>query len=230
MVGVDQGGLHVLGLLQEVLVTEPLRERLVAAYVIDQATPIDLFAGPLSHLSPCTTPTDTGCVVSWGAVREDNDLEIRRFRRRSMVWTATGRLEATEGRALLCVNPILGDTTEDFAPRRNHRGGVNATGLSLGIEPAPLPAQTSAQCRDGVLLVDRPSSPGLRRSWSWGRRFKPAHAFLFYADTRRDAAIRYGDFSLAAVRAQNELDPLETRVIEPAPIHRVPDEGSDGRY
>lgn len=223
LVGVEQGGLHALGLLQDVMVTEPYRERLAAAYIIDQATPLDLFAGPLSHFPPCSEAGQSGCVISWTAVRAEDAREIRRFRRRSMVWTEDGRLEATEGRALLCVNPLLGAAGEDFVPRRNHRGGVNAAGLALGVDPAPLPAQTSAQCRDGVLLVDRPTSPGLRKPWSWGRRFKPATAFLFYADVRRDAAARLGRFDLADVRSLDELPPLDAVVIKPSPIHKVPD-------
>src|SRR6516165_988857 len=103
-----------------------------------------------------------------------------------MVWTTDGKLEETAGRALLCVNPILGTTAEDFTPKRTHLGGVNATGLGLDVQPAPLAAQTSAQCDDGVLLIDRPTSPSLRDPWTWGGRFKPRTAFLFYADARRD--------------------------------------------
>jgi hypothetical protein len=228
LVGVEQGGLHVLGLLQDELIDEELRKRLVAAYVIDQATPLDLFDNGLSHIGPCAEPEQTGCVVSWGAVEADNTDRIQDFRRRSMVWMDDGRLEATEGRALLCVNPILGTTGEDFTPRRTHLGGVNATGLSMGVEPAPMPAQTSAQCSDGVLLIDRPTSPSLRDGWSWGMRFKPRTAFLFYADARRDAARRLAAFETRRLaetppppEEPRELPPLEPVEIPDAPIHKV---------
>lgn len=234
MVGVEQGGLHVLGLLQDALLfSEPLRARLVAAYVIDQATPLDLFDGGLAHIEPCRTPRQTGCVASWGAVEEDDVEQINDFRSRSMVWMGDGRLEPTEGRALLCVNPLTGATAEDYIPARNNHGAVDATGLALGIEPAPLPNQTSAQCSDGVLLVDRPQSSVLRQHWRWGGRFMPAQAFLFYADVRRDAERRLDALAAGPVESQveaamtpppeNLLPPLETVEIVPSPIHKVQD-------
>lgn len=238
LVGVEQGGLHVLGLLQDGEFADVLTERLAAAYVIDQATPLDLFDDVLSAYRPCSRPLEFGCVVSWGAIEADNSDEITRFRRRSMAWNSDGTLDDTAGRALLCVNPILGSDEEDFAPRRTHAGGVNATGLDLGVDPAPMAAQTSAQCSDGVLLIDRPASPSLRPGWSFGGRFKPRTPFLFYEDTRRDAMRR-----LAALRAaadtdlgldletsisegageprSNELPPLDEVEVEEAPIFPV---------
>jgi hypothetical protein len=237
LVGVEQGGLHVLGLLQEMfaseqLASEPLRSRLVAAYVIDQATPLELFDGPLGGLKACQAPEDWGCVVSWGAFEEHNGASIEEFRRRSMAWTADGRLEPTEGHALLCVNPISGSTAEDYMPARTHHGAVDATGLAIGVEPAPLAAQTSAQCSDGVLLIDRPASPSLRPGWRWGGRFMPRTAFLFYIDARRDAERRLAAFRGVAAaaalegerqRAEDTLPPLETIEIRRSPINRVPD-------
>ncbi len=233
LVGVEQGGLHVLGLLQEVFASETLRQRLVAAYVIDQATPLDLFEGPLGSLKACREPGDTGCIVSWGAIEEDSNQSIEEFRRRSMVWMGDGRLEATEGRALLCINPISGSAAEDYMPPRTHHGAVDATGLALGIEPAPLTAQTSAQCSDGVLLIDRPASPSLRPGWRWGGRFMPRTAFLFYVDARRDAERRLAAFRGAAVAAtaaaaeaaaqESQLPALDAVEIPRSPINRVPD-------
>lgn len=232
LVGVEQGGLHVLGLLQEMFANEQLRKRLVAAYVIDQATPLDLFDGPLASLKPCLTPDEWGCVVSWGAIEDGQNASIEEFRRRSLVWTEDARLEPTEGRALLCVNPISGSTAEDYMPPRTHHGGVDATGLALGVEPAPLAAQTSAQCSDGVLLIDRPASPSLRPGWRWGGRFMPRTAFLFYIDARRDAERRLAAFrgvaAAAALEAEQQppedtLPPLETIEIRRSPINRVPD-------
>lgn len=236
MVGVEQGGLHVLGLLQDMMGAEPLRSRLVAAYVIEQATPLDLFDQGLSHLEPCLTPVETGCVVSWGAAEEDDVEVVEDFRRRSMVWMGDGRLEPTEGRSLLCVNPLTGSAAEDYIPARNHHGAVQATGLALGVEPAPLPGQTSAQCSEGVLLIDRPASPALRQAWSWGARFKPRTAFLFYVDARRDAERRIAAF-LGEVEADErveaaatpasapaaELPPLPTVEVVRSPIHKVDD-------
>lgn len=238
LVGVEQGGLHVLGVLQDMLEAEPLRSRLVAAYVIDQATPLDLFDQGLKHVEPCLEPAQTGCVVSWGAIEEERVPVIEDFRRRSMVWMGDGRLEPTEGRALLCVNPLTGSAAEDYIPARNNHGAVQATGLALGVEPAPLPGQTSAQCSDGVLLIDRPDSPSLRAGWRWGGRFMPRSAFLFYVDARRDAERRIAAFEGAvapdetveasaapppASSAAGTLPPLPTVEVPPAPIHKVDD-------
>ncbi len=200
--GVEQGGLHALGLLQHRARSRAVRRRLVAAYVIEQATPLDLFNGPIAPIAPCAEPDAVGCVVAWGAEREEDPREIRRFRRRSMAWDADGRLEATADRALLCVNPVLGAATEDFVSRRNHRGAVNASGFSLEAlarhaAPPAAAAQTSAQCRDGVLLVDEPRAPTLRERWRWGGRFKPPSTNLFYADIKADVARRMAAFAAA---------------------------------
>jgi hypothetical protein len=200
------------------LTAEPLRSRLVAAYVIDQATPLDLFDLGLSHFKPCLLPGDTGCVVSWGAVEEDRAPVIEDFRRRSMVWMGDGRLEPTEDRALLCVNPLTGSAAEDYIPARNNHGAVQAAGLALGVEPAPLPGQTSAQCNEGVLLIDRPESPSLREGWRWGGRFMPRPAFLFYMDARLDAERRIAAFEGAAERASS----VEAAVVAPAPVATLP--------
>ncbi len=187
--GVEQGGLHALGLLQHTARMDQVRRRLIAAYIMNQATPLDLFEGPIAPLTPCATPDAVGCVVAWGAAPADDSREIRRLRRRSMAWAADGRLQATADRALLCVNPITWDTSEDYAPPRTHRGAVNASGFSLdaiaqGGAPPAAPGQTSAHCQDGVLLVDKARSPSLRDPWRWGGRFKPSQTNLFYADLR----------------------------------------------
>lgn len=225
IVGVEQGGLHALGVLQHALRNERVRERLAAAYVIDQATPLDLFDGPLRHMRPCEAETDVRCVVSWGAVRADDNEEIRRFRRRSMTWTTGGRLEPTANRALLCVNPVFGAQTEDFAPARLHQGGVNATDMGVGVTPAPLRAQTSAQCRDGVLLVDEPESRALRTSWSWGGVFKPSPVNLFYADVEADLTRRLTAFAAQRATEARAAPPLDGVIrLSDSPIHKVPED------
>lgn len=224
LVGVEQGGLHVLGLLQQMTVNEAVADRLVAAFVIDQATPLDLFNGPLAHLSVCRTPEAVRCVASWGAVRANHERRIRRFQRRSMAWNGAARLESTEDRALACVNPILWTATEDYAPSRLHRGGVDATGLELSARPAPLAGQTSAQCRHGVLLVDRPTAPSLRASWRWGQQYRPAEANLFYADIAANAAQRLGAFLAKRAEGGGRAPPITGQAIEikDAPIRQVP--------
>jgi hypothetical protein len=99
-------------------------------------------------------------------------------------------------------------------------------------------AQTSAQCSDGVLLVDRPASPSLRAGWSFGGRFKPRIPFLFYEDTRRDAMRRLAALQAAADTdlgldletsvsesagepRSNELPPLDEVEVEEAPVFPV---------
>ncbi len=210
--GVEQGGLHVLHILSRVIDDPDIMNRLVATYIVDQAVPMELLeTGPLSTLQPCREPDDVACLMAWGAVRADHEREIRRFRNRSMAWTPSDRLQITDGRNLLCVNPVLGSTTEDVAFRRMNRGAVNASGFALDDPPPPQPAQTSAQCLDGVLLIERPQSPSIREPWTWGRRYKPRRANLFYADIEADLERRIGAFNQARDRDRSPPSRLPNR-------------------
>ena len=80
--------------------------------------------------------------------------------------------------------------SDDDASGNINRGGASATGFSLDATPAPLPMQTGAQCTDGILLIERPQSPLLRRPSRIAEDFLIAPFNLFYEDLRLDAARR----------------------------------------
>ena len=66
LVGYGQGGLHSIGLLQNVIAPdEELRGQLAVAYVINQPMPLGLFDSSLQNIPPCKSPQDTGCVVAY---------------------------------------------------------------------------------------------------------------------------------------------------------------------
>ncbi|PHR62536.1 MAG: hypothetical protein COA47_03960 [Robiginitomaculum sp.] len=224
LVGVEQGGLHVLGLLQDRFDNPHVRERLAVAYVIDFAVPLDLFEGGLHGLSPCKSATATRCIVTYNAYQEQDTKEITRFRERSMVWDQKGRLQKTQGRALACVNPVLGAAVLDFAPARLHLGGVAASGLDWGTDPAPIPGQTSTQCDEGILLIEKPRSENLRKKVSLGARFKPDPFNLFYADLSKDSAARTAAL-IERFDSEGRLAPPFGGMIElhDSPINKTPD-------
>ncbi|PHS28767.1 MAG: hypothetical protein COA84_00850 [Robiginitomaculum sp.] len=223
LVGVEQGGLHVLGLLQDRFNDPYVRERLAVAYVVDFAVPLDLFDGALSGLAPCANKEDSRCIVTYGAFHPKEKSEITRFTDRSMVWGQNGLLQQVKDRPLACVNPLLGGTSTDFAPKRLHKGAVAATGLEWGATPAPMPAQTSAQCVDGILLVDRPKSHALRKPLGFGKRFKPDPFNLFYEDLSSDAKRRVDNLN-KRFAIEGRLAPPFKNAIEiiDSPIRSVP--------
>ncbi len=223
LAGTEQGGLHVLGLLQDRFNNPYLRERLAAAYILDFAVPLDLFEGSLKGLSPCKDKADSRCVITYGAFQPREKAEIKRFAERTLVWDEHGQLTPTKGRALACVNPILGGAVDDFAPKRLHLGGVAATGLEWGTAPAPMPAQTSAQCADGILLVDRPKSRALRKGMGFGKRFKPDPFNLFYEDLSKDALRRVENLNNRFKTEGRLAPPFENSMeITDSPIRGVP--------
>ncbi|MBL1430231.1 MAG: DUF3089 domain-containing protein [Robiginitomaculum sp.] len=228
LVGVEQGGLHVLGLLQDRFHDQHMRERLAVAYVIDFAVPLDLFEAGLKGLLVCKTPQSTQCVVTYNAFAEEDDLEITRFRERSMVWDQNGRLQNTLGRALACVNPVLGAAVHDFAPARLHLGGVAASGLDWAANPAPIPGQTSTQCEEGVLLIEAPRSKSLRKELSLGKRFKPDPFNLFYADLSKDVENRIIALKMK-FETEGRLAPPFGGMVElrDSPINKTPDSAED---
>lgn len=185
VVGVEQGGTLAARLLAEKIAPdEALRARLAAAYLIGTVVPADR-----PPITPCVQRGQTGCVAAWMAVstREGDHAQV--ILDRALVWNGT-ELDNLKGRPALCFNPLLGATTEAFAPARLHQGAANATGLEWGARPAFLGRQVSAQCKGGVLLVSPPKSASLRRAGTWtDRRMAPGYN-LFYLDLETDALAR----------------------------------------
>lgn len=186
IVGVEQGGTLGLRLISEMIATDPvLRERMVAAYLIDTVVPADAPPAP-----PCARRGQTGCVAAWARVYEGDFDAAKRLLDRALVWNERGELVNLTPRPALCFNPILGAVTDVAAPARLHLGAVNATGLEWGARPAFMARQVSARCEDGVLHVTRPRSASLKPSGNWADRRKAPGFNLFYADLEADAKQR----------------------------------------
>jgi len=229
LAGVGQGGMHATGLLLEIVAAdEDLSRRLAAAYVLDAPLPLDLVEGPLASLGPCRGETDVRCLISYIPARPAERSRIDAILERSMTWDAGGGLNFVSGRGLLCVNPLLWTTAEDYAPARLHGGGAAAEGLAPGESPSPLANQTSAQCQNGLLMIEQPRSSALRRPSRLGedRRVPPFN--LFYVDLRADAQRRMETLEAILAEEARYAPPLDApESIEEADVIPVDPPGGD---
>ncbi|MEE9347679.1 MAG: DUF3089 domain-containing protein [Robiginitomaculum sp.] len=216
LIGHGQGGLHVQRLLAEFFVNESQTPMLAAAYILGHPTPLDLFTGPLKATPPCEGESDTGCVIGFGAFTPKDTLPARRFVSNSLVFEGA-RLTPVEGRALLCMNPLLWTRSNDYAPARLHKGGVAAEGLAPDANPAPSPRQAGAQCEDGVLVIDKPKQRSLRRPARIGGRYRTLPSNLFYEDLRQNIDTRITaliDTGVLPKRAPLMDDLIDVTIVE----------------
>ena len=223
--GTGQGGLHALNvLMRRVAPDETMRARLIAAYLAETPVPLDLFEDRLVGLAPCETAYSIRCVYAYASAETDERERIRILTERTASWRPNGGLEFVVGRGLLCVNPILAGRSTDYAPARLHKGGVAADGFESGISPAPIPAQTGAQCVDGILVTEEPRSQALRRPERLAENYRLPPYNLFYEDIRVDAqyrATRWAEIALAESQVVPDLAPPEE--IADAPVRAIPD-------
>ena len=207
LVGVEQGGVLASRLLTEVIAPDPvLRGRLIGAYLIETAVPAETFSQG-EPVPACQKRAQSGCVVAWISASRLDFIRPQRIQGRSLVWNGGGRLTPLAGRAILCVNPLLGGAGDAEAPERLNLGAVNATGLETGARPAFMVRQVSAQCVDGILRVSRPRSGSLLPSGTWAERLRAPSYNVFWGDIEADAVAR-----AAAWRAGHSsvVSPLET--------------------
>ena len=190
VVGVEQGGVLASRLLTEVIAPDPaLRGRLIGAWLIETAVPAETFAQG-KPVPACQRRAQAGCVAAWISSSRLDFIRPQRILGRSLVWNGAGRLTPLAGRAILCVNPLVGGQSSAEGPERLNLGAVNATGLESGARPAFMVRQVSAQCVDGILRVGRPRSESLLPSGTWAERLRPPSYNVFWADIEADALAR----------------------------------------
>lgn len=190
LAGVEQGGELVDRLLRSRVAPDAaLRERLVAAYLIDTVTARDR-----APIPACSARTQTGCMLAWSQVNEGDDGAARRRLRRALVWDDRGRLVDLGGRPALCVNPVTGSTDTAPVALRSHRGATNATGLEWGARPALVAREMATQCHDGLLRHTAPQRESFREQGDWAERRMARPYNLFYGDIEADVQTRLSNW------------------------------------
>jgi len=204
--------------------TGDLKTRLAAAYVIDYPLPLDAFNTTLKGLVPCNAADDTECIAAFGAFMPGDDVIAKRFVSRLLVHDGKD-YTSVEGRPLLCVNPLLWNRSEDYAPQRLHLGGVAAEGLDPDVKPAAMTKQVGAQCEDGILYVDKPKRRSLRRPLKVGGKFRTLPSNLFYEDLRVNAEKRVMSLldSGTLPKRAAKLDGFDLIEIQDSPVTPIQD-------
>jgi len=225
LVGYGQGGLHALGLLQRYFNKDKLlRNRLAAAYVIGHTAPPEFFSSYAPNLRACKSAEDYRCVISYVALEQKFDEEMRRARIRNMTWNTNGDLVPASGRPPLCINPLTWTAAQDYVEAENHLGAASATGLKLGDLPTPVARAVGAKCDRGVLVVDSPRQEFLRRSNWFGAKWKAQNFNLFYHDLAVDAARRIALTQAKMTEEATILRPITDAVdLNDSPVNKVPD-------
>lgn len=181
----SQGTAHALRLIQKRIDGTPLATRMVAAYIIGGGITDKDVAG-LKTVRACETATDLHCIVHW------------------MTFGEGATLDREGGDKPLCTNPLTWKRDGGRAPASEHKGGVpqsgrfqiafwgsdTAQGIAFDALPAPVPHQTWAECRHGLLFVaDQGGGPfdGLDLG---GKNYHGLDYPLFAMDIRENAAAR----------------------------------------
>jgi hypothetical protein len=134
----SQGSVLAERLLYDVISGSPLRDQLVAAYLIGGAVSADGLRERAPDLPACRTAADLHCVVAWnarGAGYVPGDFDMVR----------------DDPRERLCTNPLSWLPDGAPAEAERNRGAV----FLESTDPAPRAGFADAQCDGGTLVVRR---------------------------------------------------------------------------
>ena len=180
LAGHSQGSVLASRLLAEEIAPTPLAGRLVAAWLVGTSLTVDTLARDAPGIPPCTSPTQTGCVVAYNA--RSPDYRTVGMDPRPLSWSAGGQA--------ICVNPISGVAGD--GPAVDSAGAV----FFDARKPARMPGFVTAGCAGGVLVTTLHGRPPrdlmshlLDRVMGRGN-YHPIEYQLFWEDIRRNAAAR----------------------------------------
>ena len=188
----SQGTGHSIRLLQAEILGTPIKDRMIAAYLIGGYIP-DSFAE--LGLPVCDAPLQTGCLISWNTSQTGRSGARMIVDNKHYWW----RGKAINGPAkAVCVNPLTW-RREGAAPASANQGAMPFPQPPFRDGPTTLaalvPHLTGAACHDQLLDVDIP--------WGAPSGFHDKLSFLFgsyhlgdygifYANLRSNAHDRVG--------------------------------------
>jgi hypothetical protein len=193
----SQGTMHALHLMEDFITGKPLREKLIAAYLVGIPTPTDVFAQTLPDVPLCNSPEQTGCALTWNALgptAEPSLFNVLQHR------YPAGKKASIVGKELACTNPLTWKTDEAPGERAAHLGGVRFA-MGAVAPPKPDPALVDAQCRKGWLVITTPEPEAYREILLGPDMYHVYDYSLFYGNIRQNAQTRVRAF-LQAIATQ----------------------------
>ena len=179
LAGHSQGALHLMRLLSERVAGKPLRNRIVAAYVV--GWPISVTADlPAMGLPPCRSADQPGCVLSWMSFAEpaNPDLVVDSYEGSAGL---TGAKRERDD--ILCVNPLTGAQNGAAPPAANRGTLVPSADLRSATL---LPGSVGARCDRGLLMLEG-AIPMLGPYVLPGNNYHVYDYTLFWEAVRTDA-------------------------------------------
>jgi len=191
----SQGTCHALRLVAEKIDTTPLRDQMVAAYLVGFGVPMDYFEKVYKNVKPGITPTQTGCILTWDTLREGEVPTIGGFHYYPSGW------EQAKGKPKFSVNPLTWTTEPGpAAAALNHgalitdMGGLEKKKLTPAMLQKVNPGQTGAEMRDGALYVQDLSGTPFETIMSTGGNYHLFDYHLFWVNIRENALLRVQEY------------------------------------
>lgn len=162
----SQGSTHAQRLLKEFFDGKPLKNKLVAAYVIGMYIPQNTFA----ELQQCKDSLQTGCFVAWRSFKKGYEADYVKIEKTKCYVT----------------NPLTWTNGNEFAPRNLNQGAVLTKFNKLRLHAA------DAQIHEGVLWLNHPHFPWsfLYRA----KNYHIGDINLFYMNIRENVHARIASF------------------------------------
>jgi len=187
LAGHSQGSLHLLNLLKQRISGTPLKEKLVAAYIIGWPVSIEADLDALADIGPCRSDDETGCVLSYQTFGVDGDPSAMHGYMNST--TGLGGMPRA-GTQVLCNNPQNWAIGGNAAPE-THLGALLLPADKNGPLGEPIENFTGSHCgSDGVLYLA--GTPG--EAWQdyklYGENYHAYDYHMFYMNIRDNAVLR----------------------------------------
>jgi hypothetical protein len=185
--GHSQGSRIARRLIAERIDGRPIARRMVAAYLIGHWIERAWFDG-LRDIKPCTTATDTRCVVTYSSFEEGRKATFQRI----TLGRSSNYTPETIRRPYVCINPVTWTTGPAASPIRRQLGGWLPG--DTGPTPRPVPQMVTARCLDGAVYVSAVGKDYASKAIPFGN-FHNIDYNIFYMDIRANAVARVAAFT-----------------------------------
>ncbi|MGI9235016.1 MAG: DUF3089 domain-containing protein, partial [Woeseiaceae bacterium] len=195
----SQGTFNLIRLIEEEVDGTPLMERLVAAYAIGHSLPHALVDEGYQDIEVCSTPTQTGCFITWDAHEADKSPSGWSNKDEQVLWNGRDYTGFGPG-PRICVNPITWRTDSIPSDKHDHLGaltlsaGYSELDTSLGeLVSGTVSAYCGGEGRRNWLFVNGDRDEKLKSQGFWSLFMRNLHGLdygLFWANIRQNAVDR----------------------------------------